>query len=160
MPTPTPHQRAARLTPENAGRNFKYPHIQVDFGPVMNKSELIAALSIADGIPEKKAAQVVELILAEMTEALRRGDRVEIRGFGSLVVKDYPTYQGRNPRSRESITVEGKRLPHFKVGKELRARINGEPLEDSEESHSPVAPASSTDGSAPILGQAEPRDTD
>ncbi|MCL4233006.1 MAG: integration host factor subunit beta [Deltaproteobacteria bacterium] len=126
----------------------------------MNKSELIAALSTADGVSEKKAAQVLDLILDEMTEALRCGERVEIRGFGSLIVKDYPAYQGRNPRSRETITVAGKRLPHFKVGKELRARINGEWTAKDSVSPALDSPRSATSASIATGWTSEPPDTD
>ncbi|MCC6159876.1 MAG: integration host factor subunit beta [Deltaproteobacteria bacterium] len=126
----------------------------------MNKSELIAALSTADGVSEKKAAQVLELILDEMTEALKRGERIEIRGFGSLIVKQYPTYQGRNPRSRETITVEGKRLPHFKVGKELRARIN-RPIRSESDAEAVTNRATSSSAIPdPQPGSGDPPETD
>lgn len=126
----------------------------------MNKSELIAALSTADGVSEKKAAQVLELILAEMTEALKRGERVEIRGFGSLIVKQYPAYQGRNPRSRETISVEGKRLPHFKVGKELRARINERIQPERERASEPGQPPSTETDSDRKMDSDDPSGTD
>jgi integration host factor subunit beta len=61
-----------------------------------------------------------------MTEALVEGGRIEIRGFGSFVVKDYKAYMGRNPKTGEVIQVHRKKLPFFKVGKELRERVNQE----------------------------------
>ena len=61
-----------------------------------------------------------------MVDALKRGDGIEIRGFGSFTVRDYKAYEGRNPRTGETVHVAPKRLPFFKVGKELRERVNGQ----------------------------------
>lgn len=91
----------------------------------MNKSELIEQLSIKKEIPGKKAEDVVNLIFAALTEAMTAGERVEIRGLGSFVIKSYETYTGRNPKTGEAITVRPKRLPFFKVGKELKERVLG-----------------------------------
>lgn len=90
----------------------------------MNKSELIERLAADAGITKKKAEVVVNLIFDSMAEALAEGDRIEIRGFGSLVNKHYDAYSGRNPRTGEVIQVPEKRLPFFKVGKELRERVD------------------------------------
>ena len=90
----------------------------------MNKSELVEQLSINANVTKKKAEAVVNLIFDSMTEALSKGDRIEIRGFGSLVNKHYEAYEGRNPRTGEVIKVDEKRLPFFKVGKELRDRVD------------------------------------
>lgn len=97
----------------------------------MNKSELVEMLSNKLSQPKKRAEDVVNLIFDSMTEALAHGGRIEIRGFGSFVTKDYESYTGRNPRTGESIQVEPKKLPTFKVGKELRERVNGGPLNTS-----------------------------
>jgi integration host factor subunit beta len=59
-----------------------------------------------------------------MTDALAKGDNIEIRGFGSFSVKEYGTYYGRNPKTGEKIKVKPKKLPFFKVGKELKERVN------------------------------------
>lgn len=91
----------------------------------MNKSELIEQLAIKKDISTKRAEEIVNLVFSSMTEALTAGDRIEIRGLGSFVVKDYGTYTGRNPKTGEPITVEPKKLPFFKVGKELKERILG-----------------------------------
>lgn len=91
----------------------------------MNKSELIEKLAIAKNIPLKRAEEVVNLVFSSMTDALTEGDRIEIRGLGSFVVKDYGTYTGRNPKTGQPIKVEPKKLPFFKVGKELKERILG-----------------------------------
>ena len=92
----------------------------------MNKSELIEVIAEKSNITKKKAEDVVNLVFSSMTSSLLRGDRIEIRGFGSFVNKYYGPYTGRNPRTGESIQVNAKRLPFFKVGKELRERVDGE----------------------------------
>ena len=91
----------------------------------MNKSELIEKLAIKKNISNKRAEEVVNLVFTSMTEALTEGDRIEIRGLGSFVVKEYGSYTGRNPKTGEPITVDPKKLPFFKVGKELKERILG-----------------------------------
>ena len=90
----------------------------------MNKSELIEALSRDIDLPHREAAAITNTIIETMTEALARGDSIEIRGFGSFVIKDYGTYEGRNPKTGEKIKVKPKKLPFFKVGKDLREQVN------------------------------------
>lgn len=90
----------------------------------MNKSELVEALSINKDLTYKKAEQIVNLIFDAMSQALIDNDRIEIRGFGSFMVKDYKAYMGRNPKTGEIIQVNEKKLPFFKVGKELRERVD------------------------------------
>ncbi len=89
----------------------------------MNKSELIEALSLANNLSYKKAEEVINTIFDSMTSALLAGERIEIRGFGSFVVKEYEAYQGRNPKTGETIDVKPKKLHFFKVGKELKERV-------------------------------------
>lgn len=89
----------------------------------MNKSELVEAVAAKKGISFKKAEEIINTIFDSMTDALCTGDRIEIRGFGSFVVKDYKSYTGRNPKTGEPIQVKPKKLPFFKVGKELRERV-------------------------------------
>ena len=89
----------------------------------MNKSELIEALASHNGLTYKKSEEIVNIIFDSMADALTRGGRIEIRGFGSFVVKDYDAYMGRNPKTGEVIKVKPKKLPFFKVGKELRDRV-------------------------------------
>lgn len=95
----------------------------------MNKSELIEFISEKQNLPKKKVEDTVNLIFDMMTHSLVDGGRIEIRGFGSFVTKHYESYTGRNPRTGASIQVAPKRLPAFKVGKELRERVNGGPLQ-------------------------------
>ena len=90
----------------------------------MNKSQLIEALAKEENLPLKKAEDVVNTIFGDMEKALVRNERVEIRGLGSFKVKQYDGYKGRNPKTGEGIKVESKRLPFFKVGKELKERVD------------------------------------
>lgn len=90
----------------------------------MNKSELIERLALRTGLNVILAEEVVNLIFKKMREAMVLGGRVEIRGFGSFVVKEYSSYEGRNPRTGEKKWVQPKRLPFFKVGKELKERVD------------------------------------
>ncbi|MCM1567061.1 MAG: integration host factor subunit beta [Dehalobacter sp.] len=90
----------------------------------MNKSELIEALAVKKNISQKKSEETINILLISITNALEAGERVEVRGFGSFVVRDYNPYVGRNPRTGEAITVKSKKLPFFKVGKELKEKVD------------------------------------
>ncbi|BDV43239.1 integration host factor subunit beta [Geotalea uraniireducens] len=92
----------------------------------MNKSELIERLAAEKGLTYKKAEEIVNIVFDSMTAAMVREERIEIRGFGSFVVKDYKAYTGRNPKTGEPIKVKPKKLPFFKVGKELKERVDGQ----------------------------------
>jgi integration host factor subunit beta len=90
----------------------------------MNKSELIESLAAEKGLTYKKAEEIVNIVFDAMSSAMIRNERIEIRGFGSFVVKDYKSYTGRNPKTGEPIEVKPKKLPFFKVGKELKERVD------------------------------------
>src|SRR5262245_7466218 len=90
----------------------------------VTKSDLIEQLSESLKLPKGKAELVVNIMFDSMVAALQRGERIEIRGFGSFEVRSYKAYEGRNPRTGEPVHVKPKRLPFFKVGKELRERVN------------------------------------
>lgn len=90
----------------------------------MNKSELIDAISQELSIPLRDASSITNTILDTMIDSMAKGDAIEIRGFGSFVVKNYTTYCGRNPKTGQKIDVPPKKLPFFKVGKELKDRVN------------------------------------
>ena len=91
---------------------------------VLTKSELIEQVSELLKLPTGKAEQIVNCIFDSMVTALQEGDGIEIRGFGSFTVREYRAYEGRNPRTGETVHVGPKRLPFFKVGKDLRDRVN------------------------------------
>ncbi|MCA1988627.1 MAG: integration host factor subunit beta [Desulfarculus sp.] len=90
----------------------------------MNKSDLILRLATELDLTQKKAEEVINTVFGLMSDTLARGERVEIRGFGSFKVKDYGAYQGRNPKTGEIIEVEPKKLPFFKVGNDLKDRVD------------------------------------
>lgn len=90
----------------------------------MNKSELIKNLSEKSSISFDEATLVVNTVVDSMKAALLAGNRIEIRGFGSFKIKKYAAYTGRNPRTGEKVKVAPKRLPFFRIGKELKDYIN------------------------------------
>ncbi|MFT5726019.1 MAG: integration host factor subunit beta [Desulforhopalus sp.] len=90
----------------------------------MNKSELIEALAQDINVPHREAAAITNTVIDTMTEALANGESIEIRGFGSFVIKEYESYEGRNPKTGKKIQVQPKKLPFFKVGKDLREKVN------------------------------------
>lgn len=90
----------------------------------MNKLELIAALKTEANISKSEAAKVVQLFFDSITDALNKGERVEIRSLCSFFVKNYKGYVGRNPKTGNKVTIKQKKLPFFKAGKELKERVN------------------------------------
>ena len=90
----------------------------------MNKSQLVEALAKAENLTIKTAEDVVNTFFREMEQSLVNGGRVEIRGFGSFKIKQYDSYNGRNPKTGKVIKVESKKLPFFKVGRELKERVD------------------------------------
>ena len=90
----------------------------------MNKLDLIKNLKDESRISKKEAAAIVDLFFGSISEALAGGDRVEIRGLCSFFVKEYKSYQGRNPNTGESVQVASKKLPFIKIGKELKGRVD------------------------------------
>jgi integration host factor subunit beta len=90
----------------------------------MNKLELISALKDKADISKNEAAKVVQIFFDSMTDAMARGERVEIRGLCSFYVKNYKSYVGRNPKTGEKVTISPKKLPFFKSGKELKDRVD------------------------------------
>lgn len=94
----------------------------------MNRSELIDVIAAKGKLPRKDAEAAVNAVFDSMAGALADGDRVEIRGFGSFSTRQYDGYTGRNPRTGEAVDVPSKTLPTFRVGKELRIRVDGEEL--------------------------------
>ena len=90
----------------------------------MTKYDLIEKLRRETDLPLKKADKLVTLVFREMSEALAKGERVEIRGFGSFKIKYYDGYTGVNPKTLETVEVKPKNLPFFKCGLELKRRLN------------------------------------
>ena len=90
----------------------------------MNKSDLISAIKEKTSLSRKDAEKVIDTFFDTITQSIVRGGRVEIRGFGSFMVKDYKPYIGRNPKTGSQIQVPPKKLPFFKVGKELKEMVD------------------------------------
>lgn len=91
----------------------------------MIKSELVSHIAEANPhLYQRDVERIVNTVLAEISGALARGDRVELRGFGAFLVKHRPARKGRNPRTGEPVHVEAKCVPFFRTGKEMRTRLN------------------------------------
>ena len=91
----------------------------------MNKIDVIQTLKDSNHLSKSEAEAVVNLFFDKMAEALAQGNRVEIRGLCSFFVKEYGGYTGRNPKTGEKVKIKPKKLPYFKVGKELKDRVDG-----------------------------------
>jgi integration host factor subunit beta len=101
----------------------------VNTEPVLTKSELIAELAVSN--PHLRVADVeliVTTIFDQITDALARGGRVELRGFGAFTMRQRNARIGRNPRTGEAVPVDEKAAPFFKAGKDLRGRLNRKPI--------------------------------
>ena len=97
---------------------------RTEFVPSITKSDLIGNLSKRQShLAHKDVELAVNGLIEMMSHALRTGQRIEIRGFGSFKLHYHPQRNGRNPRSGESVTIPGKYVPHFKAGKELKQRV-------------------------------------
>ena len=91
----------------------------------MNKSDLIEVLAQKAGhLSQKEVELIVDTIFESMTTALSTGDRIEIRGFGCFEIRTRPARLARNPKTGDKVPVQERRVPFFKVGKELRERVN------------------------------------
>lgn len=92
----------------------------------MTKSELIEVIASNRGLPQKYVEAVVNTVMDTIVDAMKRDERVEIRGFGNFTMRHYEAYVGRNPKTGEKVEVPAKRMPFFKVGKDLRERVDGD----------------------------------
>ena len=91
----------------------------------MTKSELVEKIMEANGILSRKESEmVVNIIFDSMADALKSGDKVEIRGFGSFTIRERESREARNPKSGALVKIPAKKTPFFKTGKELRERVN------------------------------------
>ncbi len=90
----------------------------------MNRSDLVNAMKNETTLTKNESEKIVNAFFGAITQTLSNNDRVEIRGFGSFTVNDYKPYVGRNPKTGVKIDVLSKKLPFFKVGKELKHRVD------------------------------------
>ena len=90
----------------------------------MNSSDLVNIIKNRAGLSTKDAKKLCDTLFDSIAASLAKGERVEIRGFGSFTVRDYRPYTGRNPKTGDRIDVPTKKLPFFKVGKELKENVD------------------------------------
>ncbi len=89
----------------------------------MTKTELIAKVADGAGLSKKASGEAVDAVIAAITEALKEGDKVALVGFGTFEVRERGARQGRNPRTKEPITIAASKLPVFKAGKALKDAV-------------------------------------
>lgn len=100
----------------------------------MTKSDLVEKIAEKNrNISKKDIEIIVNTIFESMRNSLIRGERIEIRGFGSFTVKSRNAREGRNPKTGEVVHITQKRVPYFKVGKELRERVNMDDVDDDDD---------------------------
>ena len=104
----------------------------------MTKSQLIEVISERAKITKSRAETIVNCIFETMSDAMAKGEGIEIRGFGSFTIRSYEGYTGRNPKTNTPVTVEPKKLPFFKVGKDLKDLVSSRahiplPTDDEED---------------------------
>ena len=114
----------------------------------MTKADLIDLIADRAKLPHGRAELLICQMFDSMVDALCRSEGIEIRGFGSFSIRAYKEYQGRNPRTGEAVHVRPKRLAFFKVGKELRERVNNGRGHASPKSGSESGPAPSSSSSS------------
>ena len=91
----------------------------------MNRSDLVDEIARRNQLPRRTADMAVGTVFSAISDALVDGERIEIRGFGSFAPRQYEGYVGRNPKTGRAVEVASKRLPFFRVGKELREIVDG-----------------------------------
>lgn len=90
----------------------------------MTKADLVNLIAEKGKLQHKQAEVVVNMVFDMMCDSLKKDDRIEIRGFGSFVNRSYGSYKGRNPKTGDTVEVPSKRVPFFKVGKELKEKVD------------------------------------
>ena len=91
----------------------------------MNKIDVIIALAEKKNLTDKQATDIVNLMFKGFINELKNGGRIEIRGFGIFTVREYKAYKGRNPKTGKTVEVKPKKMPFFKVGRELKKMVDG-----------------------------------
>lgn len=90
----------------------------------MTKADLVEEVAKAVEVPKKDAERIVKTVFDSVTNALHRGEKIELRGFGSFRLRERKARIGRNPKTGETVNVPSKKVPYFKAGKELKELIN------------------------------------
>lgn len=119
-------------------------------GGSMTKAALVEEVARVADLTKKHSEVIVDTVFRSIITALRRGEKIELRGFGSFRLRHREPRKGRNPKTGDRVDVPPKKVPYFKPGKDLKELINREPLQEStldlSESRPPAAPDSSTSG--------------
>ena len=119
-------------------------------GGSMTKAALVEEVARVADLTKKHSEVIVDTVFRSIITALRRGEKIELRGFGSFRLRHREPRKGRNPKTGDRVDVPPKKVPYFKPGKDLKELINKEPLQEStlesSESRPPAAPDSSTSG--------------
>ena len=119
-------------------------------GGSMTKAALVEEVARVADLTKKHSEVIVDTVFRSIITALRRGEKIELRGFGSFRLRHREPRKGRNPKTGDRVDVPPKKVPYFKPGKDLKELINREPLQettrDSSESRPPATPDSSTSG--------------
>ena len=110
-------------------------------GGSMTKAELVEEVSRVSDLTKKHSEVIVDTVFRSIIEALHRGEKIELRGFGSFRLRKREPRKGRNPKTGDKVDVPPKKVPYFKPGKELKELINKEPA--------PAAPTPAGESSAP-----------
>ena len=110
-------------------------------GGSVTKAALVEEVSRAADLTKKHAEVIVDTVFRSIVTALRRGEKIELRGFGSFRLRQREPRRGRNPKTGDRVDVPPKRIPYFKPGKELRELINREPAREAGVSRDPGLPA-------------------
>lgn len=116
------------------GRTKSFPGGRQTEAEALIKLDIINRVADKTGVPKMKAEQAVDALFHSMKEALTRGERIELRGFGVFVVKPRKRGVGRNPRTGEEVAIPSGKTIRFKPGKELQGHDNGEPIDDDHDS--------------------------
>jgi len=90
----------------------------------MTKAELVEEVANESELTKKDAEVIVQTVLDSITESLQRGEKIELRGFGSFRIRNRSSRLGRNPKTGDSVSVPAKKVPYFKPGKEIRELVN------------------------------------
>lgn len=116
----------------------------------MTKAELVEDVARAAELTKKDAERLVEIVFESIIETLNKGEKIELRGFGSFRVRERGARRGRNPKTGDPVDIPAKRVPYFKPGKELKELINEEPA---------APPTGASEASTPAATEREePRD--
>jgi integration host factor subunit beta len=92
----------------------------------MTKAELVERVAEKIDLTKKQTEAIVNILLSSITEALGKGDKVELRGFGSFRIRERNPREGRNPKTGETVSIPAKKVPFFKAGKELREMVDSQ----------------------------------